>query len=76
MGDVFLSQPTPTALISAVVVGLVAVIAITLALGSYARMETVPGHVVPSEGLIKVRTPQFSILDELHVSEGDEVHQG
>lgn len=76
MGDVFLSQPTSTALISAVVVSLVFIIAAFLALGSYARMETVPGHIVPSEGLIKIRTPQFSILDELHVREGDEVSAG
>ena len=64
-GDVFLTQPVTMRLITLVIFLVVALCSLTLVFGSYARSENVSGHVVASNGLVEVRTPQFSILESI-----------
>ncbi len=75
-GDVFLTQPVSSTIITFVIAAMVGLAAILLTTGSYARSEHVAGYIVPSKGLIKIQASQFGTLDTLHVREGDKVISG
>lgn len=75
-GDVFLPQPVSSTIVTLTIVSIVALTAILLVTGSYARSEHVAGYIVPSKGLIKIQASQFGTLDVLHVNEGDKVVSG
>lgn len=47
-----------------------------LALGSYTRRTTVPGQLLPSEGLIRIAAPQAGVVVERPVREGQAVRKG
>lgn len=44
--------------------------------GSYTRRSTVPGQLVPSSGQLKVHAPQYGVVLERFVEEGQLVEQG
>ncbi|RLP53722.1 MAG: HlyD family efflux transporter periplasmic adaptor subunit [Ketobacter sp.] len=46
-----------------------------IVLGEYHRKQTVPGFLVPSQGMIKVFTPQSGTVIEKQVSEGQAVEK-
>ncbi|TVP52223.1 MAG: HlyD family efflux transporter periplasmic adaptor subunit [Halomonadaceae bacterium] len=75
-GDIILAQPLSLQLVT----GIIAVILISLiaylVLGTYTRKETVPGYLVPSQGLVHVHAPQPGTVKELAVEFGDKVQQG
>ena len=75
-GDVFLIQP-----LSFLILGFLILLIISFALtllftGSYARSEGVIGHLVPSNGLVKIQTVQSGTLESIHVRERDVVKAG
>lgn len=55
---------------------LVAAAVALLALGSYTRRSTVPGQLMPSEGLIRITAPQSGVVVERPVREGQSVRKG
>lgn len=44
--------------------------------GSYTKRSTVPGHLVPSSGQLKIYSPQYGVVLERFVEEGQIVKQG
>jgi membrane fusion protein len=55
---------------------LVVAAGLLISLGSYTRRSTVPGQLVPDEGLIRVATPQSGVVIERRVSDGQAVRRG
>jgi membrane fusion protein len=55
---------------------IVALFAILLATGSYARSERVNGYLVPSKGMVRIQPGHFGVLERLYVKEGDVVRTG
>jgi membrane fusion protein len=75
-GDVLIAR-SPT---SNLLVGFAALFTIGLVCfaiwGQYTRKEHVAGYLSPTQGLIKVFTPQIGTVLEKHVNEGQAVKQG
>lgn len=75
-GDVVLSQPLSTQVFTAALFGIVAIAAVWVSVGTYARIETVPGVLVTSVPSAKVVPLQQGIVAELAVREGQLVEKG
>ena len=75
-GEVLLSLSMRMRVLIALAVATVAGVAVFATQASYARMETVPGWVVPEGGLIRVTARQGGVIEALSVSEGDTVRAG
>jgi membrane fusion protein len=75
-GSVALLQPVSTKLLSWFIIAAVALIIGFLFLGQYARKETVVGYLTPTAGTSKIFAPQQGTIKEIHVREGDQVHDG
>jgi membrane fusion protein len=75
-GEVVLAAPPmswPIAGLLAIVVGCAAV---ALTIGERSRSESVAGRLLPSHGLIRLRTVEAGRVAALHVAEGDSVDAG
>lgn len=72
-GEVLLALTFPTRVLMALAVGIVVAAVVFVSIGSYARMETVTGWVVPQEGLIRLSARQGGTISAINVSEGDAV---
>lgn len=70
------APPVATWLLTSFFVGTVALALGFLALGSYARKETVPGYLTPVAGIVKVLPPAAGTIAALRVAEGDTVRAG
>src|SRR5262245_59010909 len=76
LGGISLAQPlgqwllTITALLAALV------IALYLTFGSYTRRSTVPGRLVPTQGLATVLAPASGIVEQVQAAEGARVAAG
>ncbi|MBT7951548.1 MAG: HlyD family efflux transporter periplasmic adaptor subunit [Gammaproteobacteria bacterium] len=75
-GDVFLIQPTSFLVLGFLILLIVSFAVTLLFAGSYARSEGVIGHLVPSNGLVKIQTAQPGTLESIHVRERDLVKAG
>ncbi|MDO5703993.1 MAG: HlyD family efflux transporter periplasmic adaptor subunit [Paracoccus sp. (in: a-proteobacteria)] len=75
-GEVLLSLSMRMRVLIALAVIVILGAAAFAAKASYARIETVAGWVVPEGGLIRVTAPQGGVIQELTVSEGDQVTAG
>ena len=75
-GEVLLVQSFPTRALAALGVAIVAAAALFVSTANYSRMETVPGWVVPQDGLIRVSARQGGIVEAVSVNEGDNVAAG
>jgi len=73
LGEIILVQPVSFRLLTAVAVGVAAVIVGFFLWGSYTEHSTLSGQLVPDLGVIKVYTPQYGTIVEKHVDEGDVV---
>ena len=76
MGDVVLAQPLSFTVLVLFLATFVLFIFVFIASSSYARKETVTGHLFPDRGLVKVRAPRAGVVGQLHVQEGQLVHKG
>jgi len=75
-GDVAIAIPASVT-ISLILLAVVVVAALAFAsLSSYARKETVPGWLVPSQGLVRVAPREPGSVAEILVQEGDIVQAG
>jgi membrane fusion protein len=75
-GDVFLIQPLSFQIQGLLILFIISFVLIILISGSYARSEGVIGHLVPSNGLVKIQTAQSGTLEAIHVREKDTVKAG
>lgn len=76
MGDVVLAQPLSFTMLAVFLTFVVLTISVFIASSSYARKETVTGHLFPDRGLVKVRAPRTGVVGQLHVEEGQLVQKG
>jgi membrane fusion protein len=75
-GEVVLSQPLSTKVFAGALFGIVAIAAVWVNVGTYARIETVPGLLVTSVPSAKVVALQPGVVSELPVQEGQLVRKG
>lgn len=75
-GEVVLSQPLSTTVYAGALFGIVAIAAVWVNMGTYARIETVPGMLVTNVPSAKVVALQPGVVSELPVQEGQLVRKG
>jgi membrane fusion protein len=75
-GEVVFSQPLSTRLFVAALFAIIAIAAVWVSLGTYARIETVPGRLVTSLPSAAIAPPQTGIVAEVAVVEGQQVEKG
>ncbi|MBR8842596.1 HlyD family efflux transporter periplasmic adaptor subunit [Pseudoalteromonas sp. JC3] len=75
-GDVFLTQPISFSWVTALLSSIFVVFIFFLFSTSYSRTENVSGHIVPSNGLIKIKATYSGILKDIIVDEGQSVQSG
>ena len=75
-GEVTLTAPVSTWVLTGVIGTIVGGILIILLFGEYARKETVSGWLRPNKGLVRVVSPQLAIVEAVHVEEGEAVSKG
>lgn len=75
-GEVVLSQPLSTKLFAGTLFAVLVFAAIWLSVGTYARIETVPGILVTNEPSARVLPAQAGIVIDLRVAEGQSVKKG
>lgn len=75
-GEVVFTQPLSTKLFAGALFGIVAISAVWVNVGTYARIETVPGMLVTSVPSAKVVALQPGVVSELPVQEGQLVRKG
>ena len=76
LGEVSLASPVSTWVVTWLIGAIVAVIALALFIGGYARKEIVQGWVKPDKGLVRVVSPLLGTIDTVHVVEGQIVNEG
>lgn len=74
-GEVVFTQPLSTKLFAGTLFGIVALTAVWVSIGTYARIETVPGLLVTSVPSAKVVALQPGVVSELSVQEGQLVEK-
>lgn len=75
-GEIILVRPATFMLLTGIALIVCSVIVVFFALGTYTRHTTLSGQLVPDVGVITVHAPQFGIIAEKTVSEGDIVERG
>lgn len=75
-GDIVLVPGASSRWVALAGLCLIVALVLFIALGSYTRRSTVNGHLVPSEGLIRVTAAQPGVLVELHARDGQSVRRG
>lgn len=76
LGEVLLHVPAGARWVTVVVVLAFALLVGFLALGTYARKETVGGWLRPERGVIRVEAQSDGVVEALHAAEGDLVARG
>ncbi|WP_296720722.1 HlyD family efflux transporter periplasmic adaptor subunit [Erythrobacter sp.] len=75
-GEVVFTQPLSTKLFAGSLFGIIAIAAVWVSVGTYARIETVPGMLVTSVPSAKVVALQPGVVSELAVQEGQLIRKG
>lgn len=76
LGEIVLVRPVSFAFLT-LVAGLLATMVVTFFLwGSYTKRITVPGQLVPFAGQLKIHAPQYGLVLERFIEEGQPVKQG
>lgn len=75
-GDVILTQPLSTRLVTLVIVLFLACLIGYLIFGSYTRKERVQGYLVPESGLVQVYPEQQGTVVSITVDSGDHIKAG
>ena len=76
LGDIVLIRPLSFRIYAAMTLMLITLIATFFIAGSYTRRSTVSGELVPTSGVIKLYSQQPAIVQEMQVTEGQEVTRG
>ncbi|MNJ24105.1 Colicin V secretion protein CvaA [compost metagenome] len=76
MGEIVLIRPVSFTMLTMVAIVLAAMVVTFVFYGSYTKRSTVLGQLVPSSGQLKIHSPQYGVVLERFVKEGDRVEQG
>lgn len=76
LGDIVLVRPVSFTVMTLVSLLLAAMVVSFFIYGSYTRRSTVPGQLVPASGQLKIHAPQYGVVLECFVEEGQLVEQG
>jgi len=76
LGEISLAQPLRLWVLTAVALLAAVVVVLYLVFGSYTRRATVPGQLVPVEGLATVLAPSAGVVSALRVTEGARITAG
>lgn len=76
LGDVIIIQPISTYFICITLVLFLLTFIGYVSWGKYSRKQTVNGYLSPTQGVIKIYSPQMGIISKVMVSEGDFVKKG
>lgn len=75
-GELLLTQPVATRVLTVLLVAIVIVAGCYLVWGEYARKQRVQGYLVPQGGWLKIHAMRGGVLVALHVAEGETVVKG
>jgi membrane fusion protein len=75
-GQITLAQPASLKVLTIISILIAACLAVYLAKGTYTRKVQVSGLLTPTEGLIKITSPQGGLITAMYVVEGQTVHRG
>lgn len=75
-GQVAHLQPLSIKITTWVITAAITLIIGFLFLGQYARKETVLGYLTPTSGTSQIFVPQRGTIREVHVNEGQQIHEG
>ena len=75
-GQVVLATPVSVTTLGLFLALVIFAVAAFAALGSYSRKATVPGYLIPDQGMIRAASPASATLQTLMVKEGDTVVAG
>ena len=75
-GELLLTQPIGTRLLTLLLVVVVVAAGSYLAWGEYARKQRVHGYLVPQGGWLKVHPMRAGVLVSVHIEEGETVAKG
>lgn len=76
LGDIVLVRPVSFTVLTLIAVLFAALVVTFFICGSYTKRSTVPGQLVPSSGQLKIYSPQYGVVLERFVDEGQSVKQG
>jgi len=76
LGEILLIRPLSFGVLTGFAVASAILIVAFLIWGSYTQRSAVSGQLIPDQGLVKIYTPQFGIVLEKHVTEGQAVKKG
>ncbi len=76
LGTILLIRPVSYLFLTGLALLCAAAVVAFMIWGSYTKRSTVVGQLVPESGLVKVYAPQFGIVVEKRVKEGQQVQQG
>lgn len=75
-GSVVLAAPITTYTLSMTVLAILAIGITFVATATYSRKETVVGWITPEQGVSRISALRGGVLEELYISEGDQVEPG
>jgi membrane fusion protein len=75
-GEVLIATPIAFKAITAFLTAFIVSVLIFIAIASFARIERVQGAIVPSDGIVKVRSASRGILTDFKVDAGGHVEEG
>lgn len=76
LGDIVLVRPVSFTVLTLIASLFGALVVTFFICGSYTKRSTVSGHLVPSSGQLKIYSPQYGVVLERFVDEGQIVKQG
>ncbi|AIS12690.1 secretion protein [Pseudomonas chlororaphis subsp. aurantiaca] len=76
LGEIVLVRPVSFTVLALIAVLFAAMVVTFFICGSYTKRSTVPGQLVPSSGQLKIHSPQYGLVLERFVDEGQLVKQG
>lgn len=76
LGEILLIRPVSFFVLTLMAVLFAVLVILFFIYGSYTKRSTVPGQLVSSTGQLKIRTPQYGVVLERFVDEGEWVKQG
>ncbi|MFK0312184.1 HlyD family secretion protein [Pseudomonas sp. NPDC090233] len=76
LGEIVLIRPVSFSFLTFIALLLAAMVVAFFFYGSYTKRSTVTGQLLPSSGQMKIHSPQYGVVIERFVEEGQQVERG
>ena len=76
LGEIILVRPVSFTVLTLLALALATTVVTFLVFGSYTKRSTVIGQLVPAAGQLRIHSPQYGLVLERFVEEGQQVRQG